>query len=111
MGRAFAVSTVLQAAQGGNANGVAMDIAGLSYVGIQVVGAGFTGTVNFEVTVDGSNWVALSVTPSAGGAAVTTVTASALVQATIFPYTGLRARTSGVSGGTVTVTAYAQALD
>jgi hypothetical protein len=108
MGRSTSVSLVLQAAQAGNAPGAVMDVSGLAYVGLQVVGAGFTGTVNFEVGIDGANWGALGMTPSTGAAVATTATATGMFGANVAYYAQLRARTSAVTGGSVTVTAYAE---
>ena len=39
-------------------NGTAVDVAGMSVAGIQVAGT-FTASVDFEATVDGTNWVAI----------------------------------------------------
>lgn len=98
----------LQDAQTGNANGTAIDctqqaIGAMTVLTAQVVGAGFTGTVNFEGTVDGTNWVALSGTDLASAAAAATATAGGIFRFTVLGLLKFRARTSGVSAGNVTV--------
>jgi len=74
---------------------------------IQLVGAGFTGTIVFEASVDRSVWVACPVEPLAGGATVTSATADGIFLASPgalgFGLQGLafRARASVVTGGTM----------
>lgn len=100
----------LQNAQGGNANGTLMNIGDFRVIAVLVVGAGFTGTINFDVSIDGTSWLPFGMTPSTGAAVVTTATANGLFTA---PTNGLRvfrARTSAVSAGTVTVTAVGSRL-
>jgi hypothetical protein len=46
-------------------------------IAIQLVGT-FTATIQFEGSVDGANWAALSMTPIGGGAAVTSATAAGI---------------------------------
>lgn len=46
-------------------------------VGIQVAGT-FTGTLQFEMTIDGTNWVAVQTTNVNNGALVTTTTATGI---------------------------------
>ena len=76
---------------------------------IQVKGAGFTGTVTFEASVNKVDWVACPVEPIAGGATVTSATADGVWLASPgalgFGLQGLafRARLSVLSGGTVDV--------
>lgn len=69
---------------------------------IQCVGAGTTCTETVEVSLDGTTWYALSLTPSAGGSAVTTFTAVGLWTANIAAYTYVRVRCSTYGSGTVT---------
>ena len=94
----------LQNAQAGNANGAVMNVSQYSSLGLQVIGAGFTGTVNFEASFDGgNNWAPVPMQKS-DGTWTSTATASGIFvapNAAIFP--AFRARTSGVTGGTVTV--------
>ena len=71
---------------------------------IQLAGT-FTGTVNFEASIDGGKtWTALAMTPSAGGSAVTSATAAGLFVADVRPYTMIQARASALTTGSVNVT-------
>lgn len=45
-------------------------------VGSLQIGGTWTGTIQFEGTLNGTDWVALTVTPFAGGAGVTSTTAN-----------------------------------
>lgn len=108
-GGLFSWGKLLQSAQDGNAVGTAVDCMtqGLGAMGtlvVNVIGSTFTGTVNFEGTVDGTNWFAISGTNLATGAAAATVTATALFRFDVRGLLKFRARTSSVTGGTVTVT-------
>jgi hypothetical protein len=93
----------LQAAQAGNANGTAAQVAEYPAIGVQVVGSGFTGTVNFEGSIDGANWAAVPLQKS-DGTWVSTATATGMFQTNAAIWAQFRARTSSVTGGTVTVT-------
>ena len=72
-------------------------------VGIQVTGT-WTGTLTFEVSVDGTNFVTLGVTPTAGGAVVTTATANGAWTVQNGGYTTVRARFSTPTSGTPVIT-------
>lgn len=97
----------LQSAQDGNNDGTAISMIGYGRFTIQVTVSGFTGTVNFEGTIDDTNWFAVTVDPIGGGSAVTTATGAGVFRNTAagVALSQLRARTSSVSGGTVTVKA------
>lgn len=83
-------------------NGTPQNVSGYSRVGFQVKGV-TTATVSFEGTINGVDWVALSVVPLAGGAAVTTATADGIFTATVSGITSVRARISAWTSGTITV--------
>ena len=100
-------AAVIQSAQGANANGAVMDISGVSELALQVDAAGFTGTVNFEGSNDGTNFYPVPF-QNAAGAFVSTATAAGMFVTYLATYPWLRARTSGVSAGTVTVKAFAE---
>lgn len=103
----------LQNAQTGNANGTPLTMNGMGSVLFEVIMTGFTGTVNFEgagpnanydpfwVNQLGTNTVALTVV----GATTTATHLYDLANASGLQT--VRARTSGVGAGTVTVNAYA----
>lgn len=67
-------------------------------VAIQLSGS-FTGTVTFEATVDGTNWVAFNMTPSASGTDASTATAVGAWSKQNNGYAAVRARFSTASGG------------
>lgn len=109
---AQSVSGTLQSAQNGSANGSTLNVLGMSAATWTVNMAGFTGTVNFEGTEDGTNYTALSATQLGTSTIGSTTTGSVTTAITVFECSvgGLqliRARTSSVSAGTVTVTAHA----
>jgi hypothetical protein len=72
----------------------------------QVTGA-FTGTITFEATCDGSNWVAAHMNPvgqpESYSTATTTASAAGIFNARSYAYTGFRARCSAISAGTPVV--------
>lgn len=73
-------------------------------VGLQLSGT-WTGTVTFEATVNGTDWVAIKGTPLASITGASTATVNGIFQ---FPISGMnqfRARFSTASSGTVVVTA------
>jgi hypothetical protein len=73
-------------------------------IGIQVTGT-FVGTVTFEVTVDGTNWVAAAaVVTAATTARVTTATAAGLWQLPVAGFVAARVRCSAFTSGTINVT-------
>lgn len=108
-GGVYSWNEKLQNAQAGNANGEEIITTGrmgaMAVLVLQVVGAAFTGTVNFEATVDGTNWIAIQATNLNDGTSVLTATASGLFRINALGLYKVRARTSVVTGGSVTVTA------
>jgi hypothetical protein len=89
------------------ANGTVAPTLGYDAIGVQVViASAWDGTINLETTTDGATWVAVMCRNSATNATQTTVAAAnAFV---VCPVTGtqeFRARISGRTTGTVTVTA------
>lgn len=88
-------------ATSGFASTVDILLSGLDTVAIQLEGT-FSGTVVFEVTTDNDTWAALSVTPSAGGSAVTSATGTGIWAANgCAGYYAARARHSVHNSGTV----------
>ncbi len=86
-------------------------------IGVQLAGT-FTGTVQFEGTMDGTNWTAHSMVPLAAGVAVTSATATGAWVASTCTTTsacsqgavlqGFRVRASALASGTVTVSIIAR---
>ena len=87
-------------------DGQALYVAGLGCVGFQVSGT-FVGTVSFECTVDGANWVSLQTKAMATKAAAIEATAPGVFQANIGGLTQVRARVSAFTSGKITVNAFA----
>lgn len=75
-------------------------------VAVQVTGT-FVGTVQFEGTVDGSNWVAVQATNLNSGAAATTATAPGLFRINSKGLLKVRANITAYTSGAVTVTGLA----
>src|SRR5437879_12390329 len=90
-------------------NGAAMDVAGLSLVGVEIIGSsGADRVVNFEASQDGTNYVGLTCKNMASLAQASTATVSSTTaQLWTCPLGGMskfRTRLSGGTTGTVTVT-------
>ena len=81
---------------------VRLDIASFLYVAIQLTGT-WTGTVTFEVSMDGTTWVAFNMTPSNSGTDASTSTANGGFSKTCGGYDLIRARFSTATSGTVNV--------
>ena len=74
-------------------------------VAFQLAGT-FTGTVTFESTVDGTNWVATGAYPISGsGTAATTATAVGIWRVPAAALSAVRARCSAFTSGTIEVKA------
>ena len=109
---AASVNGTLQNAQSGSANGTPLALLGNASVILTVTMTGFTGTVNFEVTEDNTNYDPLQCQQEGTNVITTSVTGSTttsthLYEGSVAGLQSIRARTSGVSAGTVTVTAHA----
>lgn len=101
------VLATLQNAQTGNADGTPIDMKGVTQLTVHAIGAGFTGTINFEGTIDDTNWFSVGLEPIGTGAVVVSATASGAwkMPVRVPCLSQFRARTSGVSAGNVTVKA------
>lgn len=105
-------STTMQSAATGNGNGTVLNVSGYQSALLNVVCSvscsGGT-TVNFEASVDGTSWTAISAW-SVGSASITsTTTADGDFALATGPYQQVRARISSYSAGTVTVKGYPSA--
>lgn len=95
----------LQAAAGADGNGTAFDVRGAARVTVQVSGT-FSATVNFEGTIDDTNWFAVGLKTAADGAAATTATGAGVWKRTSdLALSQMRARVSSYASGAVTVVA------
>ena len=73
---------------------------GLAGVGLQLLGT-WAGTVSFEATLDGENWVAFNMVPAASATAASSATANGCWSANCGGYEAVRARFSTATSGTV----------
>lgn len=101
--------TTLQSAATATGNGTALLLDRYTHVALQVSGT-FSATVTFEVTVDGTNWVSaacLDVSDVSRTHKSTTTAAGVFTFDEFVGVTGLRARISAYTSGSVTVVANA----
>jgi hypothetical protein len=109
---AAAVTATLQTAQAGADPGTALSLLGNSAVVFTLAATGYTGTVNWEGSEDGTNYDPISTTQLGTSTIVTSValsgaTSTHLYEASVAGLQKVRARTSSASGGSVTITAHA----
>ncbi len=78
-------------------------------VAVQITGT-LSATITFEVTVDGTNWVAFNMVPSNNGTAASTATAVGAWSASTGGYAGVRARCGAYTSGSPVVTVRYAAL-
>lgn len=109
----FYLTKTLQDAAAATGDGQSLTLVGDAYGGLETVAiqlsGTFTATVTFEATVDGTNWIALRVTPIATGTVATTATAAGIFQADVKGLKAVRARVSAYTNGNVTAYAIAVA--
>lgn len=77
---------------------LSIDVRGLGALGLQLTGT-WTGTVTFEATIDGANWVALNMVPSNSATAASTTTGNGAWSANVAGYRMARARWSTPTSG------------
>jgi hypothetical protein len=91
------------------ANAVAqMGVSGYGGVAFQVQGT-FSGTLTFEATVHGSEWVPFSLTEPDNTTRVTTTTSAGVFVGSVVGFTSVRARMSSYSSGGASVVIRADA--
>lgn len=109
-GQSVPVTGTLQNAAVANANGTVLNTAGMSSAVLTVNCATCSGgtQVNFEVTEDGTNYSAINAVQLGTTTIASTTVASgiALWEAPVSGTVSLRARISGYSAGTVTITGH-----
>lgn len=81
---------------------VAMSTSGHGSVGVQITGT-FSGTVTFEASLDSSTYASLPMTPIAGGASVTTATATGIWSGNVAGMAYVRVRFSAYTSGTAVI--------
>lgn len=92
-----------QNAAAANGNGTIANVGGLAGIGVSVVGAAGVNTVNFEATLDDTNWYAIEVYNLQTGSIVQTTTADGLYYLAIAGFDQVRCRISGYTSGSVTI--------
>jgi len=97
---------ILQDAATATGAGSTLAVNAYCYVVFQVVGT-FSGTVTFQATVDGTNWIAVRATNMNTGTAGTTATAAGLYQLGVAGIGIVRANITVYASGTITVWARA----
>jgi len=80
-----------------------LTVNGTSSTAVQITGT-FVGTLQFEGTVDGTNWVSFFVTPNGTAATVTSTTAPGVWQGKSGGFSIVRVRMSAYTSGTAVVT-------
>jgi hypothetical protein len=106
----YSDTIVLQDAEDGAADGAQVTIAGLISFLIEITGT-FAGlTANFEASLDGATWSAVALLPvgsTTPGTLVASATAAGLYRLQdCHGFVSFRARTSGSTGGAMTVKAH-----
>jgi len=86
-------------------NGSIMDVSGLSSLALQITGT-FSGTITFEVSLDGTNYIAIPGLDITGNKS-STATAAGIYQFNIAGIHYFRARISAYTSGSITVIARA----
>lgn len=72
-------------------------------IGVQITGT-FTGTLQFEMTIDGTNFVAVQTTNVTSGSTVTTATAAGIFRFEAVGALSVRMNATAWSSGTAVVT-------
>lgn len=85
---------------------VTMDVGDYTYAGVQLTGT-WTGTVTFEVSIDGVTFVAFNMTPSNSGTDASTSSGNGGWSKLVAGYKLMRARFSTASSGSVTASLWA----
>jgi len=99
---------ILQQNANANGNGTPARLNGIyGSLTVQVIGAGWTGVINFEASIDGTNWIAIQGHNLNSGALVTSTSTPGIFVFQINGIAYFRARQSGYTAGNVTVLARA----
>lgn len=96
------IETLLQDAATAVGNGTAVNVSLLANAAFQVSGV-FVGTVVFEQTLDGTNWIGLSCVNSATRQPATSTTGPGNFQADVRDALQVRARVSAFTSGAISV--------
>jgi hypothetical protein len=102
MPRGWAERSTLQSGATGTGNGTPMSVAGLTWLGLQIVGI-TTATITWECSNDGVTWTGIQATPLSTGTAAATATADGMYRANVSGLSLVRARISAYTSGTISV--------
>ncbi len=73
-------------------------------VALQITGT-WVGTITFQATIDGTNWVSVLAVPSDSTTAATTTTGNGIFRVDAGGYFGIRAKVTAYTSGTAVVRA------
>ena len=104
MPRGYVSREQLHVAAVATADGVAMDVIGVRWLGIQVAGI-TSATITWEVSIDGTNWFGILAAPPSTGTGALTTTADGVFRVDVTAFARFRARISTWASGAITVTA------
>ena len=102
MAGATRTTATLQNAATANGNGTLMDVSALATAVLEVRGT-FSATVNFEGSLDDTNWYPLLTNQRSTGVIATTTPTTGLYEINVSAIKSVRARISGYVSGSVTV--------
>lgn len=103
----YGITEVAQNAAAAVGNGTVIDMQGANQLVVDISGT-FVGTVSFECTIDGTNWLPLGMSNIASGALATSATAPGTFAMSTggvaeVPMQSFRARISAYTSGNITV--------
>jgi len=103
----IAATTTMHAATAGTGTGTPIDVAAFGSCEVQVIGAAWSGTVQWEGTINGSNWVAISATNRGTDVRAMETTLAGIYVLDCAGLKQIRANITASGGGTLTVTGHA----
>ncbi len=98
----FSPDVTMQASAAATSNGTVMNCIGYGTAAMQVTGT-FVGTITFEGTLDGTNYVAIAAIQEGASAVSTTATAPGIYRLAVAGLHNTRARVSSYTSGTISV--------
>ena len=103
-------TTTMQSAVSATGNGTSLDVSGKSVAVLQVTGT-FVATVDFEASVDDTNWSSINATKLGADQLMINTTSTGIYRLSVAGLKSVRARVTWTSGTSVTVTGYATFAD
>ena len=99
-GAVLQAPTTLHSGATANANGTSLNISGFGAVSMQITGTVGTAVVNFEVTLDGTNWAVVEGIRMFNGSKTATAGHTGVWYIPVVGFIWFRARISNAGGGT-----------